>query len=137
VRGVANRDLTPELAFALGRAAAVVLGGGSRPLIAVGRDTRASGPMLQSALAAGICSAGGDIVRLGVVPTPTVAFAISYLGARAGAVITASSARGPVRGGAAWGGLPAAGRPSFIVPAASSSTLSDLGGEGSCSSSSW
>ena len=90
VRGVANRDLTPELAFALGRSAAVVLGGGSRPLIAVGRDTRASGPMLQSALAAGICSAGGDVVRLGVVPTPTVAFAISYLGARAGAAISAS-----------------------------------------------
>ena len=90
VRGVANRDLTPELAFALGRATAVVLGGGGRPLIAVGRDTRASGPMLQGALAAGICSAGGDVVRLGVVPTPTVAFAIPYLGARAGAVISAS-----------------------------------------------
>jgi phosphoglucosamine mutase len=90
VRGVANRDLTPELAFALGRAAALVLGGGARPRIAVGRDTRPSGPMLQGALAAGICSAGGDVLRLGVVPTPAVAYSIPHLGARAGAVISAS-----------------------------------------------
>jgi phosphoglucosamine mutase len=90
VRGVANRDLTPELAFALGRAAAVILGGGTRPLIVVGRDTRPSGPMLQAALTAGVCSAGGDVLRLGVVPTPTVAFVTPHVGARAGAVISAS-----------------------------------------------
>jgi phosphoglucosamine mutase len=90
VRGVANRDLTPELAFSLGRAAVQALEGEGRPAIAVGRDTRVSGPMLQAALAAGICSAGGDVIRLGVVPTPVVAFVTSDLRARAGAVISAS-----------------------------------------------
>jgi phosphoglucosamine mutase len=90
VRGVANRDLTPELAFSLGRAAVQALGGEGRPLIVVGRDTRLSGPMLQAALSAGICSAGGDVVRLGVMPTPAVAFVTADLGARAGAVISAS-----------------------------------------------
>ena len=90
VRGVANRDLTPELAFALGRAAAVVLGGGGRPRIVVGRDTRASGPMLQAALISGAASAGGDTYRLGVVPTPGVAFATLDLPAQAGVAISAS-----------------------------------------------
>jgi phosphoglucosamine mutase len=90
VRGVANRDLTPELAFSLGRAAVQALGGSGRPSIVVGRDTRRSGPMLQGALSAGICSAGGDVIRLGVVPTPAVAFVTVDLGARAGAVISAS-----------------------------------------------
>jgi phosphoglucosamine mutase len=90
VRGVANRDLTPELAFSLGRAAVQVLGGQGRPTIVVGRDTRVSGSMLQAGLSAGICSAGGDVVRLGVAPTPAVAFVTVALGARAGAVISAS-----------------------------------------------
>jgi phosphoglucosamine mutase len=90
VRGVANRYLTPELAFSLGRAAVQALGGSDRPAIVVGRDTRLSGPMLQAALSAGVCSAGGDVVRLGVVPTPAVAFVTADLGARAGAVISAS-----------------------------------------------
>jgi phosphoglucosamine mutase len=90
VRGVANRDLTPELAFALGRAAVDVLGGEGRPAILIGRDTRLSGPMLQGALSAGVCSAGGDVFRAGVVPTPAVAFMAMDLGARAGAVISAS-----------------------------------------------
>jgi phosphoglucosamine mutase len=90
VRGLANRDLMPELAFSLGRAAAVVLGGGGASAIVIGRDTRLSGPMLQAALAAGACSAGGDVYRLGVVPTPTVAFATQALPAQAGAAISAS-----------------------------------------------
>ena len=90
VRGVANRDLTPELAFALGRAAAVVLGGRGRPRIVLGRDTRASGPMLQAALLAGASSAGGDVYRMGVVPTPAVAFATLDLPAQAGVAISAS-----------------------------------------------
>jgi phosphoglucosamine mutase len=90
VRGVANRDLTPELAFSLGRAAVQALGGSGRPSIVLGRDTRLSGPMLQAALSAGICSAGGDVIRLGVAPTPAVAFVTMDLGARAGAVISAS-----------------------------------------------
>jgi phosphoglucosamine mutase len=90
VRGVANRDLTPELAFALGRAAVAALAGDGRPGIAVGRDTRTSGPMLQAALSAGIASAGADVLRLGVVPTPAVAFLTPLLGAEAGVVISAS-----------------------------------------------
>jgi phosphoglucosamine mutase len=90
VRGVANRDLTPELVFALGRAAALVLGGDGRPRIVLGRDTRASGPMLQAALAAGACSAGGDVFRLGVVPTPAVAFAAAEAHTQAGVAISAS-----------------------------------------------
>jgi phosphoglucosamine mutase len=90
VRGVANRDLTPELAFSIGRAAVIALGGIRRPRFAVGRDTRASGLMLESALAAGACSAGGDVIRVGTVPTPAVAFMTADLGARLGAVISAS-----------------------------------------------
>ena len=90
VRGVANRDLTPELAFSLGRAVVAALGGEGRPRIAIGRDTRVSGPMLQAALSAGICSAGADVLRLGVVPTPAVAFLTPLLRADAGAVISAS-----------------------------------------------
>jgi phosphoglucosamine mutase len=89
VRGVANRDLTPELAFALGRAAVSALGDG-RPTIVIGRDTRASGEMLEAAFAAGVCSAGGDVVRAGVIPTPGVAFLTAELGATAGVVVSAS-----------------------------------------------
>jgi phosphoglucosamine mutase len=90
VRGVANRDLTPEMAFALGRALVAALGGRGRPRIAIGRDTRVSGPMLQAALSAGIASAGADVLRLGVIPTPAVAFLTPFLEAEAGAVISAS-----------------------------------------------
>ncbi|MCU1370418.1 MAG: phosphoglucosamine mutase, partial [Ilumatobacteraceae bacterium] len=71
VRGVANRELTPELALNLGRAAARVLGG-ARWLI--GRDTRRSGPLLSAALAAGLATEGVEVIDLGVVPTPGVAF---------------------------------------------------------------
>ena len=71
VRGVANSELTPEIALSLGRAAAKVLGG-SRFL--VGRDPRRSGPLLLGAFAAGLCSEGVDVVDLGVVPTPCVAW---------------------------------------------------------------
>ena len=71
VRGVANSELTPELALALGRAAVRVLGG---ERYAVGRDTRRSGPMLEAALAAGLASEGADVTLLGVVPTPEVAW---------------------------------------------------------------
>ena len=71
VRGVANSELTPELALALGRAAARVLGGDR---YAVGRDTRLSGPLLESALAAGLAAEGADVILLGVVPTPEVAW---------------------------------------------------------------
>lgn len=90
VRGVANLQLTPDLALRLGRAAAFELATGGRPRMVLGRDTRASGPMLQAALAAGIMSAGAEVVDIGVVPTPAVAFWVITLGASAGAVISAS-----------------------------------------------
>jgi phosphoglucosamine mutase len=90
VRGVANRDLTPELALALGQAAVQVLGREPRPTIVVGRDTRASGEFLEAALCAGLCSAGADVVRAGVVPAPAVAFLTVDTEARMGVVISAS-----------------------------------------------
>jgi phosphoglucosamine mutase len=92
VRGVANRELSGELAFGLGRAAVIALAehGESQPEILVGRDTRASGEFLEAAMAAGICSAGGNAVLLGVSTTPEVAFLTVDLGAQAGAVISAS-----------------------------------------------
>jgi phosphoglucosamine mutase len=92
VRGLANADLTPELALALGRAAVGVLRADAAepPTVVVGRDSRASGLLLESALVAGILSAGGDALVAGVVPTPAVAFLTHHYGASAGAVISAS-----------------------------------------------
>ncbi|EGO65298.1 phosphoglucosamine mutase [Acetonema longum] len=91
VRGVANQELTPELAFRLGRAATCHFGQEyENPVLIIGRDTRISGQMLESALAAGICSAGGQAVLAGVVPTPAVAYLAKTLGAQAGVVISAS-----------------------------------------------
>jgi phosphoglucosamine mutase len=89
---VANRDLTGDLAFRLGRATVIALAehGERRPHIVVGRDTRASGEFLEAALAAGICSAGGDAIVLGITTTPAVAFLTNDLGAHAGVVISAS-----------------------------------------------
>ncbi|MCA1692358.1 MAG: phosphoglucosamine mutase [Actinobacteria bacterium] len=86
VRGVANAELTPELTLALGRAAARVLEGGT---FFVGRDTRISGPLLQAALTAGLTAEGADVVDLGVLPTPGVAW-FSVAENRPGAVISAS-----------------------------------------------
>ena len=71
IRGVANRDLTPELVTTVGRAAVRVLGA-DRPFV-VGRDTRRSGPMLEAAIVAGLCAEGADVLLAGVVPTPAVA----------------------------------------------------------------
>ncbi len=92
IRGVANTELTPELAVGLGRAVVRTLReeGIERPLLAVGRDPRASGEMLEAALIAGVCSAGGDVIPLGVLPTPGVAFLTRHLGADSGAMISAS-----------------------------------------------
>ena len=81
VRGVANVELTPELAFKLGYAAAKYFSReGHAPKIIIGRDTRRSGQMLEAALAAGICSAGGNAHLLGVMPTPAVSFLTSEIG---------------------------------------------------------
>ncbi|MFA9446162.1 phosphoglucosamine mutase [Egicoccus sp. AB-alg6-2] len=92
VRGKANADLTPELALALGRAVVTVLReeGSRRPSILIGRDPRWSGEMLESALIAGITSAGGDAVSVGVLPTPAVAHLTARSAAAAGAMISAS-----------------------------------------------
>ena len=91
VRGIANKDLTPELAFKLGWAATTYFGRDhERPVIVIGRDTRVSGQMLEAALAAGICSAGGQAILLCVVPTPAVAYLADKLNAQAGVVISAS-----------------------------------------------
>ncbi len=86
VRGVANTELTCELAYRLGQAAAVFLGKN----IVVGKDTRLSGDMLESALAAGIMSAGGTELSVGIIPTPAVALLVRELHADGGAVISAS-----------------------------------------------
>ncbi|MDQ7820257.1 MAG: phosphoglucosamine mutase [Armatimonadota bacterium] len=90
VRGVANVDLTPELALRLGRAAAHLLSPAGGGQFLVGRDTRLSGPMLEAALVAAICSAGGQALRGGILPTPAVAYLTRRLGATAGVVISAS-----------------------------------------------
>lgn len=91
VRGVANKDLSPLLAFKLGRAGAKVLSKlHERPAIVVGKDTRISGDMLESALIAGICSAGADAIKVGVIPTPAVAHLTHFFNADAGVVISAS-----------------------------------------------
>lgn len=91
VRGTANTELSPELAFRLGWAAAYYFGREkNHPTFLIGRDTRVSGPMLEAALCAGICSAGGDAVMLGVIPTPGVAWLTHISNAAAGVVISAS-----------------------------------------------
>jgi phosphoglucosamine mutase len=95
VRGIANRDLTAELALDLSVAAAHVLGDvgafqGHRPIAVVGRDPRASGEFLEAAVVAGLASAGVDVLRAGIVPTPGVAYLTDSLGADLGVVLSAS-----------------------------------------------
>jgi phosphoglucosamine mutase len=87
VRGLANVELTPELALALGRAAARVLGA-ERPFV-LARDTRRSGPMLEAALAAGLAAEGADVVLAGVLPTPGAAY-LSHVRDCPAAVLSAS-----------------------------------------------
>ncbi|NLA71500.1 MAG: phosphoglucosamine mutase, partial [Clostridiaceae bacterium] len=92
VRGIANRELTPELAFSLGLAGALVLTEEThhKPTFVVGADTRVSCGMLGAALIAGITSAGADVIYVGVIATPGVAWLTRELGADAGAMISAS-----------------------------------------------
>ncbi|MCK2236906.1 MULTISPECIES: phosphoglucosamine mutase [unclassified Crossiella] len=93
VRGLANADLTPELALSIAAAAAQVLAEhdrSHRPIAVVGRDPRASGEMLEAAVTAGLAAAGADVLRVGVLPTPAVAFLIAELGADLGVMISAS-----------------------------------------------
>ena len=92
IRGVANETLDGALAYRIGQAAALALQreDGGRPLFLIGRDTRISGDMLECALAAGLCACGADVMRLGVIPTPAVAYLTVANQAAAGAVISAS-----------------------------------------------
>ena len=91
VRGVANSELTPQLAFELGRAGAYVLATNAhKPKFVIGKDTRISGDLLEAALTAGILSVGGEVIKAGVIPTPGVAILTRELKADAGVVISAS-----------------------------------------------
>lgn len=102
VRGVANRDLTPELALDLAVSAAHVLGEAGaftgRPRAVVGRDPRASGEFLEAAVVAGLASAGVDVLRAGVLPTPAVAYLVDDMGADIGVVLSASHNPAPDNG---------------------------------------
>mgnify|MGYP003367773227 FL=1 len=92
VRGIANTELTPELAFKLGRCGGYVLtkDAKERPKVLIGRDTRISGEMLEGALVAGLLSIGAEVMRLGVVSTPAVAYLSRVMDAQAGVMISAS-----------------------------------------------
>jgi phosphoglucosamine mutase len=108
VRGVAGQDLTSQLALDVSRAAASVLHGsgafeakesaGRRPLAVVGRDPRASGEFLEAAVVAGLAGSGVDVLRLGVIPTPAVAFLTRDLGAELGVMLSASHNPAPDNG---------------------------------------
>jgi phosphoglucosamine mutase len=91
VRGVANQDLTAELAYKIGRCGGYVLAGQvDKPTVIIGRDTRISGSMLEAALVAGLLSIGANVVRIGIVSTPGVAYLTRKLAADAGVMISAS-----------------------------------------------
>ncbi|HIS29045.1 MAG TPA: phosphoglucosamine mutase, partial [Candidatus Avamphibacillus intestinigallinarum] len=91
VRGIANQELTPELAFRIGRCGGYVLTKQSeKPKVLIGRDTRISGHLLESALVSGLLSIGAEIMRLGVISTPGVAYLTKANSADAGVMISAS-----------------------------------------------
>lgn len=91
VRGIANSELTPELAFKLGKAGAHVLSKKKgKPVVLIGKDTRISGDMLEDALSAGILAVGGNVIKVGVLPTPAVAYLVKHYQADVGVVISAS-----------------------------------------------
>lgn len=91
IRGIANTELTPDLAFNLGKVLTFFLSKDKeKPRFIIGKDTRLSGDLLESALGAGIMTMGGEVLKAGVIPTPGVAFLVRELGADAGIVISAS-----------------------------------------------
>ena len=92
IRGIANDTLTAQLAYKVGCAAATVLleRTGIKPLVLIGKDTRISSDMLEAALIAGVCSGGADVLPLGVLPTPAVAYLTVNMKAGMGIVISAS-----------------------------------------------
>lgn len=98
IRGIANKDLTPELAYKIGKAGAHVLSDGQKGKIIIGKDTRVSGDMLEAALVAGITSMGIDVHLLDIIPTPAVAYLAKKYNALAGIVISASHNPGEYNG---------------------------------------
>src|SRR6056297_1824495 len=94
VRGVANIELTGEIAYKLGRAGAYFLtanySGNRRPIMLIGKDTRISGDMLEAALIAGITSAGVDVIKAGILPTPGIAYLTEKMGFEGGVMVSAS-----------------------------------------------
>ncbi len=92
VRGVANIELTPELAYKIGRAGAYVLNkeNSHKPTIIVGMDTRISGDMLEASLISGMCSVGAKVISLGIIPTPAIAYLVKKYNVHAGVMISAS-----------------------------------------------
>jgi len=91
VRGIANKNLTPELAFKLGRVSGHIFSkDGNRPKVLIGLDTRVSGPMFEGALTAGLLSIGAEVMRLGVISTPGVAYLTKVTSAEMGIMISAS-----------------------------------------------
>src|SRR5690625_54704 len=91
VRGIANEELTPEVAFKLGRITGYIFTEDEKkPKILIGHDTRISGPMLEGALLAGLLSVGAEVMRLGVITTPGVAYLTKVTNAQAGIMISAS-----------------------------------------------
>lgn len=92
VRGIANKDLTNDLAMQIGRAAAEILikDKDTKPTVMIGKDTRASGDMLEAALTAGFCSVGVNVLSVGVIPTPAIAYLVGKYGCDAGVMISAS-----------------------------------------------
>lgn len=92
VRGIANKDLTNDLAMKIGMAAAEILikNKGNKPKVMIGKDTRASGDMLEAALTAGFCAVGVDVLSVGVVPTPAIAYLVGKYNCDAGVMISAS-----------------------------------------------
>lgn len=98
IRGIANIDLTPELAFKAGRAGAHILAKGKKGKIIIGKDTRISGDMLEAAMIAGITSMGIDVISVGIIPTPAVAYLTRKYDCLAGVVISASHNPGEYNG---------------------------------------
>ena len=91
VRGLANTELTPDLAFKLGKATGYVLGKTrEKPVFLIGKDTRISGDMLEDALSAGFMSTGANVIKVGVLPTPAIAYLVKAYGADAGVIVSAS-----------------------------------------------
>lgn len=129
IRGIVNEDLTPELAFRLGKAAAYCLARErERPRILIGRDTRVSGDLIESAFVAGVCSVGADVFRAGVITTPGVAYLVREMSLDAGVVVSAS--HNPVH----YNGIKLFSRDGFKLPDEMEEEIERLVLDGRCDS---